>query len=79
MERKRYSIDELNNCSRQELIIMVMSMQGQLDRMNENLENLIEQIRIANLNRFGRKTERMDQIDGQLSLFNEAEYLSEEP
>lgn len=78
MERKRYSIDELNNCSRQELIIMVMSMQDQLDRMNENLENLIEQIRIANLNRFGRKTERMDQIDGQLSLFNEAEYLSEE-
>lgn len=34
---------------------------------------MIEQIRIMNQNRFGRHTERLDQIEGQLSLFNEAE------
>ena len=35
------------------------------------MEKLIEQIGIMNSNRFGRKTERLDQIDGQYSLFNE--------
>lgn len=43
-----HSEEELNNCSRQELKRMVLSMQEQLVRMNENYENLIEQIRIAN-------------------------------
>lgn len=42
--------------------------------MNENLENLIEQIRAANLERFGCHTEKMSELDGQLSFFNEAEY-----
>lgn len=74
-----HSEEELNNCSRQELKRMVLSMQEQLIRMNENYENLIEQIRIANQNQFGRKSERLDVLDGQMSFFNEAEYLSEEP
>ena len=75
---KEYTIDELNKCSRQELMMIVMSMQEQLARMNENLEKLIEQVRIANQQRFGRHSETMDTINGQLSLFNEAEALSEE-
>ena len=36
-------------------------------------ENLIEQIRLANQQRFGRHTEKLDEIAGQLSFFNEAE------
>lgn len=73
-----YSDKELDNCSRQELKQMVLSMQGQLAKMNENYENLIEQIRVANQNQFGRKSERLDVLEGQMSFFNEAEYLSEE-
>lgn len=75
---KKYTLDELNNCSKQDLMLLVLSMQDQLDRMNENIENLIEQIRIANQQRFGRQSEKLDVIDGQLDLFNEAEALSEE-
>lgn len=79
----KYSESELNNFSKKHLVQMVIGMQEQLDRLNDNMERLIEQFSIMQNNRFGRKTERMDQIDGQLSFFNEAEgccdLTSEEP
>ena len=43
----RHTLEELNNCSREELITIVLMMQGQLDTLNENIERLIEQVRIA--------------------------------
>ena len=46
--------------------------------MNKNLEELIEQIRISNQKQYGRSTERIDGIAGQLSLFNEAETYSDD-
>ena len=49
----KHTLEELNNCSREELITMVLMMQGQLDTLNENIEKLIEQVRIANSYRFG--------------------------
>ena len=69
----RYTLEELNNCSREELITIVLMMQGQLDTLNENIERLIEQVRIANSYRFGKHAETLDSIDGQLSFFDEAE------
>lgn len=75
---KKYAPDELNDLSRQELILLVTSMQEQMEQLNANMEKLIEQISIANQQRFGRHSERLDVIDGQLDLFNEAEALSEE-
>lgn len=56
MDRK-YTVDELK-CSKQELMLMILTMQEQMKRMDENLENLIEQIRAANQERFGRHTEK---------------------
>lgn len=53
---------------REELITIILTMQGQLDALNENIEKLIEQVRIANQNRFGRSTETMKSMDGQLSF-----------
>lgn len=53
-------------------------MQGQLDALNENLEKLIEQVRIANNYRFGRQTETLKSIEGQLSFFDEAEVSYDE-
>lgn len=72
---QKHTLDELNNLSREELITTVLSMQGQLDTLNGNIDKLIEQIRIANQQRFGRKTETMKSIEGQISFFNEAEAL----
>lgn len=74
MDQER-TFERLNQCSKEELILTVISMQTQLDKLNENLENLIEQIRIANQHQFGRQTEKMD---GQLSFFNECDDLYNE-
>lgn len=74
--RQKHTLEELNHCSKEELITMILMMQGQLDTLNENIEKLIEQVQIANSQRFGRKTEKLNtMIDGQLSFFNEADVL----
>lgn len=69
----KHTLEELNKCSREELITFVLMMQGQLDSLNENIEMLIEQVRIANNYRFGKHTEKLSSIDGQLSFFDEAD------
>lgn len=71
----KHTLGELNNLSREELITIILGMQGQLDALNENIEKLIEQIRLANQHCFGRRTETMESIEGQLSFFNEADAL----
>ena len=69
----KYTEAELNNFSKKHLISLLLAQQEQLDRLNDNIERLIEQIGVMNSNRFGRKTEKLSEIDGQYSLFNEAE------
>ncbi|MDE6924867.1 MAG: IS66 family transposase [Acetatifactor sp.] len=69
----KHTLEELNQLSREELVTVILTMQGQLDALNENIERLIEQVRLASQHRFGRKTETMQSIEGQLSFFNEAE------
>ena len=71
----KHTLGELNNLSREELITIILGMQGQLDALNENIEKLIEQVRLANQQRFGRRTETMESIEGQLSFFDEADAL----
>ena len=66
----KHTLNELGNMSREELITIILSMQGQLDALNENIEKLIEQVRLANRYRFGRHTETLKSIDGQLSFFD---------
>lgn len=44
----KHTLNELGNMSREELITIILSMQGQLDALNENIEKLIEQVRLAN-------------------------------
>lgn len=74
----KHTLEELNQCSREELITFVLKMQGQLDSLNENIEMLIEQVRIANNYRFGKHTETLSSIDGQLSFFDEADATYDE-
>ena len=66
----KHTLTELNQMSQEELIMIILSMQGRLDALNENIEKMIEQVRIANSSRFGRRTETLSSIDGQLSFFD---------
>ena len=43
---KTYTVEELEKCSKKELMRMLLAMRDQMERMNGNLENLIEQIRV---------------------------------
>lgn len=75
---QKHTLDKLNSMSRNELITIILTMQGQLDALNENIEKLIEQVRIANQHRFGRSTETLKSMDGQLSFFDEADAIYDE-
>ncbi len=70
---KKHTLEELSNCSKEELITLILMMQGQLEALNENIKKLIEHVRLANSYRFGKHTEILDSIDSQLSFFDETE------
>lgn len=72
---QKHTLDELNNLSREELITIVLMMQGQLDTLNDNIEKLIEQVRLANSYRFGKHSEKLSVIEGQMSFFDEADAM----
>ena len=74
----RYSAEDLNNCSKEELVRIVMSMQGKMDILSDDMEKLIEQIRLANQQRFGRHSEKLDVLEGQQSIFDEFDSLYQE-
>ena len=79
MEKKIYTPDELNNASRDELVGIILSLQETAARMMENQELILEQIAILRQQRFGRHSEKMDVIDGQMTLFfNEPEAAADE-
>lgn len=70
---KKFTPEELNTMQPGDKDEIIFSMQDRLDALEKNYEHLVEQIRIADQQRFGRHTEKLDQIAGQLSFFNEAE------
>ena len=81
----RLSDDQLQNLNKEALIIIVSSLQDQVDTIQSQLESantmladnnrqielLTEQIRIMNQRQFGRKSESaLNEYDGQLTLFD---------
>lgn len=75
---KIFSRDELNQCSKEFLITLFLNLQEQMIEMNGKLDRLAEQLTVAQNHRYGRKSEKLDMIDGQLCFnFNEAEALLE--
>ena len=77
---KVYTKEELNSFSRETLMAVILSMQDQISQLNTNMERLIEQIADANNKRYGRSSEKLKTISGQMELeliFNEAEALTE--
>lgn len=80
MEKIIYTEDELNNAGRDELVGIILSLQENIARMTRNQELILEQIAILRGQRFGRHSEKMNVIDGQMSLFfNEPEATAGEP
>ena len=81
----RLSDDQLKNLNKEALIIIVSSLQDQIDTIqsqldsanamladnNRQIELLTEQIKIMNQRQFGRKSESaLNEYDGQLTLFD---------
>ena len=79
------SEEQLNNLGKDALIILVASLQAQMDALrkqlddanahladnNRQIELLTEQIRLMNQRHFGRKAEaNLSDMDGQLTLFD---------
>lgn len=75
---QKFTADELNVMDHETKNEVIYRMQDRLDKLEHDYENLIEQIRLANQQRFGRHTEKLDDIAGQLSFFNEAEACCDE-
>ena len=80
----RFTSEQLNALSKEELVSMALSMQERVEKLSSRLDYLTEQIAIANSQRFGRSTEKLDQIIGQGSFdpdgnlyFNETEALAD--
>ena len=77
----KYTEEQLNTCSKEMLITLLLSMQDQMEQLSKNFENLVEQLASANNQRYGRSSEKLSVIDGQLTLddliFNEAESLTD--
>jgi transposase len=72
---KIYTREELNQMDVSTKDVLIDQLTNRVNQLELSYENLAEQIRIANQHRFGRHTEKLE-IDGQMSLFNEAERLS---
>lgn len=67
---KQYTTEELNRMNKEDIIALLLQSQKQ---------NALfwEQIATMQAQRFGRKTEKLEQLAGQLGIFNEAEAEAE--
>ena len=79
---KKYTEQELNDCSKEILVTLFLHFQDQmydqLESMNRKLDRMAEQMAVLQNKQYGRKSEKLDVIDGQLSfVFNESEALVE--
>ena len=84
----KYKEEQLNSVDKSMLIHMFLNQQEQLEKVSADLHSLdtkmqamMEQLILANKNRFGRSSEKMEdtqqmrfiEVDGTLVFFNEAE------
>ena len=67
---KQYSAEELNRMNKEDVIALLLQSQKQNALFWEQLATMQAQ-------RFGRKTEKLEELAGQLGMFNEAEAEAE--
>lgn len=70
---QKFTANELNNMDDETKNNVIYQMQERLDKMEHDYENLMEQIHLANQQRYGRQTEKLADIAGQITFFNEVE------
>lgn len=72
---KQLTTKDLNNLSNEDMAAMILQMQT-------TINTLSEQVAVLNANKFGRKSEKLKVIEGQMTIydsaFNEAEALIDE-
>ncbi|MCG8402554.1 MAG: IS66 family transposase [Firmicutes bacterium] len=76
MESNRKTIlteHQLNNCSKKELISLCKVLMEQNQEINKKLDNLMEQIKLANHYRFGSSSEKDTYYEQTDLFFNEVE------
>ena len=88
----KFTEEQLNTLDKSFIVNLFLQLQDQNDKLsdevqelNKKMEVLIEQITLANKNRFGRSSEKtMDtsqicfmEVDGTIVFFNEAEVISD--
>ncbi|MBR3252105.1 MAG: IS66 family transposase [Erysipelotrichaceae bacterium] len=81
MEALKMKEEELVNLDKKIPVEMVLSLQGTVDQLSENMNLLLEQIKLMNSRSFSNKAETASSLNVQLSLdlhFNEAEALCDE-
>ena len=82
---KQLSSSELNSMSKEEMAAMILQMQQlheqlqqQQKQMEQQIHTLTEKIALMNARHFGRSTEKLSALPGQMNIFNEAEVAAEE-
>ena len=89
---KQLSSSELNSMSKEDLAAMVLQMQQlheqlqqqqkqmelQQKQMEQQIHALNEKIAIMNARHFGRSTEKLETLPGQMNIFNETEVAAAE-
>lgn len=70
---QKFTEEELNTMNHDAKNTVIYQMQDRLDKLEHDYENLIEQIRLVNQERFGCHTGKLDDLVGLLSFFNEVE------
>ena len=88
----KFTEEQLNTLDKSFIVDLFLQLQDQNDKLsseiqelNKKMEVLIEQITLANKNRFGRSSEKMMdtsqicfmEVDGTIVFFNEAEAVSD--
>ena len=68
---KQLSSSELNSMSKEDLAAMVLQMQQQINTLNEK-------VAVLNARHFGRSTEKLETLPGQMNIFNETEVAAAE-
>lgn len=88
----KYTEEQLNNVDKSFLVALLLKQQEQMESLtkelretNEKMQKLMEQLILSRQERFGRSSEKMDdigqirfmEVDGNIVFFNEAEAVSD--
>ena len=75
---KQLSSSELNSMTKEEMAAMILQMQQTQLQLQQQVHTLTEKIALMNARHFGRSTEKLSTLPGQMNIFNEAEVAAAE-